>query len=167
MKISSTCVRAFEFACHSAACAPPSAGGTGGSRPGGTGSSNKVHMAGMGVKYTSGKIKPTVAGRAPDFNKTNVFGGPKKPAEDRAKAGPMRDISNSTPKSAYTGPKDVKMMGKTARQLAILVKKGGAAGKDAQHEINDRTKNGVRGPDYSVTKADIVRKTLASYKAKK
>lgn len=43
------------------------------------------------------------------------------------------------------------MMGKTGLQLKALIKKGGAVGKDAQHEVNERTRSGVRGPDYSTS----------------
>lgn len=35
MKVSAGWVAAYEFACHSAACRPPTAGGTGGSSKGG------------------------------------------------------------------------------------------------------------------------------------
>lgn len=54
-----------------------------------------MHMAGR--SYTSGNIKPTVAGRAPDLNKTNVFGGPKSArikAQDRAGNASDADLKN-------------------------------------------------------------------------
>jgi hypothetical protein len=53
MRISAALEQSYEFACRSAACRPPTSGGTGGS--------------------SGGSIKPTTARIRPDFNKTNVI----------------------------------------------------------------------------------------------
>lgn len=49
---------AIEFACHSAACAPPKAGGTGGSLPGGGGTGGGAAPAAAGGPASNFRMKP-------------------------------------------------------------------------------------------------------------
>lgn len=70
MIVRGTSSRAYEFACHSAACAPPSAGGSGGSLPGAKGKAGHTSFpkagSGGGLKVSRGASKgPSGSGFKP------------------------------------------------------------------------------------------------------